>query len=113
MARGVRTIPEFLDYLDHDPRGQEAVERALQAESSAFEKLAETVRPVLLGTTPMHAREVSAQITHVLEDALNLPPKERKHAFRGLRETVNGLDEPARRQIQEVVRDLGESLIKS
>ncbi|HEX6159340.1 MAG TPA: hypothetical protein VF111_04185 [Thermoanaerobaculia bacterium] len=103
----------FLEYLDNDPQGQEAVETALQAESSAFEKLAETVRPVLLGTTPTHASQVSAQITHALEDALNRSPKERKHAFRGIRETVKGLDEPARRRIQEVVHDLGESLIKS
>ena len=104
--------PEFLDYLDKDPQGQSAVEIALKAESSAFEKLAETVRPVLLGTTAAHATELSAQISSAFESAMNLPPKERKHAFRGLRDTVNRLDEPARRQVKEVVRDLGESLIK-
>ncbi|HEX7678857.1 MAG TPA: hypothetical protein VF713_12080 [Thermoanaerobaculia bacterium] len=105
--------PEFLDYLDNDQHGQQAVEIALKAESSAFETLAETVRPAILGTTPTHAREVSEQITHALEDALSRPPNERKHSFRGLRDTVKLLDEPARRRILEVVRDLDESLVKS
>lgn len=114
LERFLRTgnaSPEFLAYLDNDPDGQQAVETALQAESSGFEKLAETVRPVLFGTTSA----VSAQITNALEDALNRPPNERKHAFRKLRdsETMKQLDEPARRRVREVVRDLSESLIKS
>jgi hypothetical protein len=80
---------DFLAYLDHDPRGQEAVELAFTAQAKAFEGLAEEFRkpsspPVEIASASL----ASKNLTQAVGDVARLTPDQRNEA---LQQTVSSL----------------------
>lgn len=72
---------EFLDYLNHDKGGQQAVETAFNAQAAAFEGLAEELKkgPVEPATAPTVA--ASARMAEAVEAVLQLSPEQRREAL--------------------------------
>lgn len=69
---------DFLQYLNHDKGGQEAVEMAFNAQAAAFEGLAEELkksRQIELTTEP--AAAASAKMAEAVEVVLQFPPEQR------------------------------------
>jgi len=76
--------PEFLHYLDHDKRGQSAVERAFTAQVDALQGLAQVIKRS--GRTKLQpagaaAERPSAAIARAIERVVELPGNERRAAL--------------------------------
>ncbi|HEX5226846.1 MAG TPA: hypothetical protein VFW44_04015 [Bryobacteraceae bacterium] len=77
---------EFLDYLDHDPGAQKAVESAFAAQSEALEGLAQLVKKSVPRTQEEHSHleqnhdEVSTAVTRAVERITALPGDKRDKA---------------------------------
>src|SRR5712664_146200 len=73
---------QFLDYLNHDEGGQQAVEVAFNAQAQAFQGLAEELRNpaqhVRISTEPLIA--ASARMAEAVEVVLRLSPEQRNEA---------------------------------
>lgn len=76
--------PEFLQYLDHDARGQSAVERAFTAQAEALEELAQVIKRsdrTKLRAARAPVERPSSAIRRAVERVIGLPRKERHEAL--------------------------------
>ena len=98
---------EFLDYLNRDKGGQQAVEMAFNAQAAAFEGLAEELKkgPVEPATPPEVA--ASARMAEAVEVVLQLSPEQRKEA---LQKTASVLEASLGPEQQDTARSMVQML---
>jgi hypothetical protein len=111
-----QATPEFLQYLESDPRAKQAVEIAFEQQAQAFEGVAKDLKnaPSRPGGAPVLASaEVSGKILDAVEGALRLPEEQRDKV---IQETMAALVTSAqteqRHALRELVDSLGSSLDK-
>jgi hypothetical protein len=78
----------FLDYLDHDPVGQHAAERAFNEQAASLEGLALAIRETPPGhpETSLARRtdRASDELVEAFDVVLTLPHREREETFRSV-----------------------------
>jgi hypothetical protein len=69
---------DFLNYLNHDKNGQQAVERAFDAHAQSFRGLADELKnPPSNSEVITPAAAVSKNLVHAVEGVLELAPEQR------------------------------------
>src|SRR5258708_9483405 len=100
---------QFLDYLNHDESGQQAVEMAFNAQAQAFQGLAEELRnppqQIRNSTEPLIA--ASAKMAEPVGVVLPLSPEQRTQA---LQKTASVLKASLRPEQQSTARSLVRNL---
>jgi len=105
---------EFLQYLNHDKGGQQAVEMAFNAQAAAFEGLAEELKKgpqVEITTEP--AAAASARMAEAVEVVLQLSPEQRNEVVEKTASVLEAsLGPEERNTARSVVQTLEHALTK-
>ncbi|MGC2695539.1 MAG: hypothetical protein WA738_07090 [Candidatus Angelobacter sp.] len=95
----------FLTYLNHDTRGQQAVEMAFNAHAQAIQGLAEELKkpPLADEITIDPAATASKKLVHAVEGVLELAPEQRNMVVKEAASNLLSSAPPSRQQEVEAV----------
>ena len=107
---------QFLDYLNHNKGGQQAVEMAFSAQAQAFQGLAEELRNppkyIEVSTEPLAA--ASTRMAEAVEVVLQLPPEQRNEVLQKAASVIEATLGPERQgTARSVVQNLEHALGKA
>jgi hypothetical protein len=106
---------EFLNYLNHDSGGQQAVEMAFTAHANSIHGLAEEIKnaPTVNENIQAPARSISNNFAQAIEGVLELAPDQQAHAVREAATSLMHATRPDRqREIAAVADAFKENLDK-
>jgi hypothetical protein len=107
----------FLEYLDHDEEGKQAVELAFNAQADALKGLADALRnpqaESAVAQTAESAKVASARMTEAVEGVLQLPPEQENQAVEHAASVLGAsLGHEGQVRVRSMVQNLGNALAK-
>jgi hypothetical protein len=77
FARTGEATDQFLSYLDGNPKAQDAVEKAFDAQAAALGRLGKAIKDNTLGEMDFAPADSAAQMANFVDQVADIPQKER------------------------------------